>query len=440
MASPTLSWGHRAKPQYEKSVEVSDERSGALDGLTLAGGRVTEPKVLLELAEADLDAPACRIGLDDIGDVEFGVGAEKHTYRQVATEDPDKHDSQVALVGDPIPLSVEDLDLEGRVLAVDMDGGLRPSLAWGLGQLGWCRQALSSFATAPRWPLLLWERQRRERGIGPHRTDEHDIRRQLTKDRRDGIGRIRCDSHSTARCPLRHDKQHFVGELSLGLERRVTSLARGLGPIQPEQQRQRPRATRKRQSDTDRNHDPDVTEGKHFPGTARADWIDVRAEPEDLRTLVRDQSVVDDDSDLIDVCKVLDELGEEQTAELVGRPRTAGKESMQSLVMNAPLDTELDQRLRDRVRAAGEDPAAKHQHSVGEAGFGEGRCEDFGPGQECVRTSEGHRDEGPPGRLLPSVTAPCGSALLPVRRPRNSIAIAQVTCENSGGNKGETRV
>lgn len=207
--------------------------------------------------------------------------------------------------------------------AKDVDGS--PALAGNLGEIGWGRKALASLATPPRGRLIFGQRQRSDRRIRTHRADEHDIGWELGEHRRVRVGRIRGDAQMPSRCPLRHDGEHFVRELGLGLEGWLTALAGGLRSIQAEEDRQRPRALREGHAHADGEDHPDVAETEDTKQTTGAYSVDVAAEPEDLGALVRDEGVVDHEGEDVVVAEVLGDLGEQQAADVVGRPDAARK-------------------------------------------------------------------------------------------------------------------
>ena len=113
-----------------------------------------------------------------------------------------------------------------------------------------------------------------------------------------------------------------------------------------------------------------MAEGKAAVASRRADRVEVTAEAEDLRPLVRAEGVVDYDTQL-SVADQLQQRREDQPAKRVGRPGPSREEAVVGLVVPPPSHAGVHQRLRDGVRAFGQYPAREDDRQPRERGPGQ---------------------------------------------------------------------
>jgi hypothetical protein len=81
----------------------------------------------------------------------------------------------------------------------------------------------------------------------------------------------------------------------------------------------------------------------------RADRIEVRAEPEHLRSFVGRQGVVEHEPERLALGDEAQNQPQERPAPFVGIPCAAREEAVKPLVVDPPADAGSDQRLRHRV-------------------------------------------------------------------------------------------
>lgn len=122
----------------------------------------------------------------------------------------------------------------------------------------------------------------------------------------------------------------------------------------------------------------------------RADGIDVSAEPEQLRSLLRRERVVDGDPDGDDVAEEPNSPDDDEAPEVVGIPGATREEAMVSLPVDPLGHRSDDQSLGDGVVALGQDPADDQHDEVAVARLGQGVTKDFHQGQESARNGLVH--------------------------------------------------
>src|SRR5215510_2200824 len=96
--------GVLGEPGHEQRIEQADERRDPLDGSSLSGGRLGEAKILLEVAEADLNSPPSGVALEDLTHRAGGIGAEENTTAERPGRDLDDDDAEQTDAASAIPL------------------------------------------------------------------------------------------------------------------------------------------------------------------------------------------------------------------------------------------------------------------------------------------------------------------------------------------------
>jgi len=139
-----------------------------------------------------------------------------------------------------------------------------------------------------------------------------------------------------------------------------------------------------------------MAEDEDAVALGRARGIDVGADAEDVRPLLGCHCIVEDHAERRPYGQRPQQELEQQAAQLVGAPSSAGKEAVIRLVVTPARDASDDERLGDGVCPARTHPAREDYEQVCEPRRGQCGTKHFQQIDECAKNVVGHLDRREP--------------------------------------------